>query len=149
MTGTPDETTTPASAARHDGPAGDLGSGLAQELARALFSAPFDLVVLLDTVGHVIDVNDTMAARLGRPRAALVGVHMRDLLPAAVARGRAERFARVVETGLRGFNGATQLGEPDAEAPMVIAELLRHRRLDTCKRRQNLLLFGIHVRDQP
>lgn len=66
--------------------------------ARALIQAPTDSVILMDRHGAILALNDTAAARFGRPPEELIGVLTDDLLPAEVARSRRSLISRIFET---------------------------------------------------
>ncbi|TFG90375.1 MAG: PAS domain S-box protein [Candidatus Atribacteria bacterium] len=66
--------------------------------ARALINAPTDSVILMDTQGIILALNETAAVRFGKRIDELVGVLADDLLPEEVARSRRSLVSRVLET---------------------------------------------------
>jgi PAS domain S-box-containing protein len=66
--------------------------------ARALMNAPTDSVVLMDTRGIILALNETAASRLGRPANELVGVLADDLLQKEVAQSRRSLVSKVLDT---------------------------------------------------
>jgi PAS domain S-box-containing protein len=66
--------------------------------ARALISAPTDSVILMDTKGIILAVNETAASRLGKRSDELVGVLADDLFTGKVARSRRSLISRVLDT---------------------------------------------------
>jgi len=67
--------------------------------ARALLNAPTDFAVLLDARGVILDANEAMARRFGRPVDELVGTCGWDLLPPSLAEGRRAYADQVVQSG--------------------------------------------------
>jgi len=65
--------------------------------AHALMNAPTDSVILLDTKGIILTLNETAALRFGKRNDELVGVLVDDLLPEEVARSRRMLVAQVLE----------------------------------------------------
>ncbi len=70
-----------------------------EALARALLDARTDAVVLLDVDRNVLDVNRTVAERLGQPREALIGQPLSELFPSGLLQSRAAHMARVLSSG--------------------------------------------------
>jgi PAS domain S-box-containing protein len=66
--------------------------------ARALINAPTDSVILTDTRGVMLDLNDTAAFRLKKPKADLIGTLADTLLPENVAQSRRRLISRILET---------------------------------------------------
>jgi PAS domain S-box-containing protein len=65
--------------------------------ARALIDALTDSVILVDTQGIILALNDTAALRFGRRADELIGVLADDLLPEEIARSRRSLVAQVLE----------------------------------------------------
>jgi len=65
--------------------------------ARALMNSPTDTVILMDTRGIILDVNETAALRFGKQVKELVGVLADDLLPKEIAQSRRILTIRVIE----------------------------------------------------
>jgi PAS domain S-box-containing protein len=65
--------------------------------ARALMNAPTDSVILMDTQGIILALNETAAIRFGKRSDELVGILADDLLPKEVARSRRTLVAQVLE----------------------------------------------------
>ena len=66
--------------------------------ARALINTPTDSVILTDSQGVILAMNETAASRFGRTAEELVGVLADDLLPEEVAQSRRLLMSRVIET---------------------------------------------------
>lgn len=66
--------------------------------ARALINAPTDSVILTDSKGIILALNETAASRFGKRVDELVGVLGDDLLPKDLAQSRRSRILRVLET---------------------------------------------------
>ncbi|MCX6692297.1 MAG: PAS domain S-box protein, partial [Methanoregula sp.] len=66
--------------------------------ARALINAPTDSVMLLDTRGVTLELNETAARRLGKPKDELIGVLADSVLPEEVAHARRSIISRVIDT---------------------------------------------------
>ncbi len=66
--------------------------------ARALINAPTDSVILTDTRGVMLDLNDTAAFRLKKPKADLIGTLADTSLPENVAQSRRRVISRILET---------------------------------------------------
>ena len=66
--------------------------------ARALINAPTDSVILMDSRGIILGLNDTAASRFGRPAEELIGVLADDLLPNDVAQSRRIHVSKIFET---------------------------------------------------
>ena len=67
--------------------------------ARALLNAPADLVMLLDTKGVFLDVNEATARRFNRSVEELTGMCAWDLFESEVAERRKGAVDKVIETG--------------------------------------------------
>jgi PAS domain S-box-containing protein len=65
--------------------------------ARALINAPTDSVILTDSQGVILALNETAASRFGRRPDELVGVLADDLLPKKVAQSRRLLMSTVIE----------------------------------------------------
>ena len=66
--------------------------------ARALLNAPTDAAALVDTRGIILDVNETMARRFGKPAEELIGVYGWDLIPADLAERRKAYADQVIQS---------------------------------------------------
>jgi len=66
--------------------------------ARALINAPTDSVILMDSRGIIMALNDTAASRFGRPPGELIGLLTDDLLPNDVAQSRRLMISKIFET---------------------------------------------------
>ena len=65
--------------------------------ARALINAPTDSVILMDTQGVILALNETAAVRFGKTSADLIGVLADDLLPKKIAHSRRSLNSQVLE----------------------------------------------------
>ncbi|MCK9581652.1 MAG: PAS domain S-box protein [Methanoregula sp.] len=65
--------------------------------ARALINAPTDSVILMDTQGIILALNETAAARFGKRSDELIGILADDLLPKMVAKTRKMLITQVLE----------------------------------------------------
>jgi PAS domain S-box-containing protein len=65
--------------------------------ARALLNAPTDSVILMDTKGIILALNETAALRFGKRSDELIGILADDLLPEEVARSRRLLVTQVLE----------------------------------------------------
>jgi PAS domain S-box-containing protein len=65
--------------------------------ARALINAPTDSIILMDTQGVILALNETAALRFGKRSDELIGVLADDLLPEEIARTRRSLIAQVLE----------------------------------------------------
>ncbi len=70
-----------------------------EEMARALLNATTDAVVLLDTQGVILDVNETYARRFQKNQDDMLGLCIWYLLPPGVTEARMVNVKRVFETG--------------------------------------------------
>jgi PAS domain S-box-containing protein len=66
--------------------------------ARALINAPTDSVILADSKGVILALNETAASRFGKRSDELVGVLSDDLLPEDLARSRRSLISQVLTT---------------------------------------------------
>ena len=66
--------------------------------ARALMNAPTDSVILTDSQGIILAINETAASRFGRRPEELVGILADDLLPKEVAQSRRFLVSKMLET---------------------------------------------------
>jgi PAS domain S-box-containing protein len=66
--------------------------------ARALMNAPTDSVILTDSQGIILALNETAASRFGRWSDELVGILADDLLPKKVAQSRRFLVSKMLET---------------------------------------------------
>jgi PAS domain S-box-containing protein len=66
--------------------------------ALALVNAPTDSVVLMDSQGVILTLNETAALRFGRPADELVGVLVDNLLPKEIARKRRSLISQIFKT---------------------------------------------------
>ncbi len=69
-----------------------------EAISRALINAPTDSVILMDSNGIILALNETAALRFGKPINELVGVLADNLLPEELARSRRSLISRVSET---------------------------------------------------
>ena len=67
--------------------------------ARALINAPTDKIILTDTKGQILDLNDAAAISLGKTREELIGASPSVVLPTGIAGPRIEMMNAVSETG--------------------------------------------------
>jgi PAS domain S-box-containing protein len=70
-----------------------------ESTARALLNAPTDTIILLDSRGVILDLNETAVLRLGRRREDLVGILSYTVLPTDLAQERMRRISEVMSTG--------------------------------------------------
>jgi len=70
-----------------------------EALVRAMMENPADSLALLDRDGMVLDLNNTLASRMGRPRPAVIGTCVYDYFPENLGRSRREQVAGVFATG--------------------------------------------------
>lgn len=68
--------------------------------ARALLNAPTDSVLLLDTDGKILDLNETAAMRIGRKKDELIGILADSILPEDVGQTRRSLISNVLDTKL-------------------------------------------------
>jgi PAS domain S-box-containing protein len=66
--------------------------------ARALMNSPTDTVILMDTLGIILDLNDTAAMKFKKYGDNLIGTLADNLLPKGVAESRRLLTERVIET---------------------------------------------------
>jgi PAS domain S-box-containing protein len=66
--------------------------------ARALLNAPTDSIMLLDTRGVTLELNETAARRLGKPKDEVIGVLADSVLPKEIAQARRSIISRVIDT---------------------------------------------------
>jgi PAS domain S-box-containing protein len=64
--------------------------------ARALINAPTDSIVLLDSDGVILELNETAARRLGKPKDELIGILADTILPDDIARARRSIISQVL-----------------------------------------------------
>jgi len=67
--------------------------------ARALLNAPSDSLLLVDTEGTLLDLNETAAQRLGKSIDELIGTNVYDVFSPAVARHRKPKVEEAVQSG--------------------------------------------------
>ncbi|MDD1681948.1 MAG: PAS domain S-box protein, partial [Methanoregula sp.] len=70
-----------------------------ESTARALLNAPTDTIILLDTGGVILDLNETAVQKMGRKREDLVGVLCDTILPPDLAQERRMKISEVITTG--------------------------------------------------
>jgi len=70
-----------------------------ESTARALLDAPTDTIILLDTQGLILDLNETAVMKLGIKREDLVGSLADTVLPPDLAQERRKKISEVVRTG--------------------------------------------------
>ena len=68
-----------------------------EAIARALINAPTDSVILMDTQGIILALNETAALRFGKRSDDLVGILADNLLPKELARSRRALVTQVIE----------------------------------------------------
>jgi PAS domain S-box-containing protein len=69
------------------------------ESERALINSPVDVAVLIDPDGTILSINDNYAGVLGRPREALLGRSVWDLMPPEVKASRIVLFNQLLRSG--------------------------------------------------
>jgi PAS domain S-box-containing protein len=69
-----------------------------ESTARALLNAPTDTIILLDSRGVILDLNETAVRRLGRKREDVVGVLSDTVLPPDLAQKRRRNVSEVLTT---------------------------------------------------
>jgi diguanylate cyclase (GGDEF)-like protein/PAS domain S-box-containing protein len=69
-----------------------------EETLRALINAPTDSVLLLDSRGMILDLNEIAAERLGKNRDELIGTLAEDSLPVDIAKRRRATISQIFET---------------------------------------------------
>jgi PAS domain S-box-containing protein len=70
-----------------------------EEKARALLNATNDAVVLLDSEGRILDINDTCARRFHKRKDEMMGLRIWDLLSPEVTERRNQKVKQVFESG--------------------------------------------------
>ena len=70
-----------------------------ESTARALLNAPTDTIILLDTEGLILDLNETAVMKLGIKREDLVGSLADTVLPPDLAQERRKKISEVITTG--------------------------------------------------
>lgn len=70
-----------------------------EETARALLNTPTDAVLLLDTKGTILDVNDFAVKMLNSTREHVLSKNLFDLIPPETAKNRRKEFSGVVKSG--------------------------------------------------
>ncbi len=70
-----------------------------ERTARAFLMAPTESVILLDTDGTILDLNDVTAQRLEKNRNELLGMCYFDLVPDEIAFQRRRKIEQVIQTG--------------------------------------------------
>ncbi len=70
-----------------------------EEMARALLNATADAVVLLDSRGTILDINDTYAQRFQKLKGHLIGLCIWDLAPPEVNGLKMAKVQKVFESG--------------------------------------------------
>ena len=76
---------------------GDLKNS--EETARALRNAPSERLLLTDTGGKILDLNEIAAKGQGKSRAELIGMNIANLLPPSVVKTRKFYRDQVARTG--------------------------------------------------
>ncbi|HEC81000.1 MAG TPA: PAS domain S-box protein, partial [Thermoplasmatales archaeon] len=69
-----------------------------EERLRALFDATTDMLIIVEEDGTIVDLNDAMAASVGRNKKDLIGRNMREYLPRDVFEKRFARALEVIKT---------------------------------------------------
>jgi PAS domain S-box-containing protein len=70
-----------------------------EEMARALLNASFDSVLLLDTDGTILALNESAARRIGMSAVKLIGLCCFDLFPTEIAERRKACNDKVIRSG--------------------------------------------------
>ena len=70
-----------------------------EEMARALLNATTDAVVLIDSLGTILDINDTYAQRLKKNKDSMIGLCIWNLSPSEVTGLKKANVQRVFELG--------------------------------------------------
>ena len=70
-----------------------------KETIQALIDATPESVLLVDTNGTVLAINEIAAQRLGKSKDGIIGRIVYDFLPSDVAKNRAEKLVDVLESG--------------------------------------------------
>jgi len=70
-----------------------------EEKARALLNAPTDSLLLIDTEGTLLDLNETAARRLDASMEEIIGINIYDILPGNVTKHRKTKAKKVVKSG--------------------------------------------------
>jgi len=68
-----------------------------ESTARALVNAPTDSILLLDSLGVILELNETAARRFGKPKDELIGIRADDVLPEGIAKARRSIINQVIE----------------------------------------------------
>jgi len=68
-----------------------------ESTARALVNAPTDSILLLDSLGVILELNETAARRFGKPKDELIGIRVDDVLPEGIAKARRSIINQVIE----------------------------------------------------
>ena len=71
-----------------------------ESLVRAMMENPADSIALLDRKGTILDLNETLAKRIGRTRPAAIGTRVSEYLPDTLARSRKKQIDSVFNTGV-------------------------------------------------
>ncbi|MCD6237087.1 MAG: PAS domain S-box protein, partial [Thermoplasmata archaeon] len=65
---------------------------------RALFDATTEMLILVDEDGNILDLNDAMAASLGRKKEEIIGKNLRNYLPHDIFEKRYAHALKVIKT---------------------------------------------------
>ncbi|MBD3216374.1 MAG: GAF domain-containing protein, partial [Candidatus Lokiarchaeota archaeon] len=71
-----------------------------EHIARALINAPTDSIFLIDVESHILDLNDTAAHKLGRPRNELIGRSVFEFYSHDSLASRERQIREVLDSGL-------------------------------------------------
>ena len=69
-----------------------------ESTARALINAPTDTIILLDSSGTILDLNETAARSLGRKRGDLIGLRSESVIPEGITQERKKKISEVLVT---------------------------------------------------
>jgi PAS domain S-box-containing protein len=130
--------------------------------ARTLLNSPLTHAVLFNREGHILDINETMAARFNLTPEQFPRVGGWDLMPKATSQRRWEAFQRAIETGetqrFEDENRGTWFDNifspiPDSQGQISRVALLatnitERRRATEALERKTILLELLHQIDQ-
>ncbi|RPI17820.1 MAG: PAS domain S-box protein [Ignavibacteriae bacterium] len=71
-----------------------------EETSRALLNTISESILMHDTNGVLLSLNDTAAIRIGKTKEELIGKNIYDFFPAEIAKNRREQAKKVVKTKL-------------------------------------------------
>jgi len=128
-----------------------------EETARVLLNASTNVVILMDTQGHVLALNEMAARKLGGSQEELLGRRVFDLLPPDLARLREARAAEVIRSrralrfedthrGTLFDNRVHPIFGPDGDVERVAvfaSDVTERRRAEEARRESEEKLAGI------